>query len=225
MKLFGYRKRSLPVTPQDEDRRKRDREIDQILDESGISDFWFWRSRRSWHFSKKDRDGVQMPVDHEIRFVDYEPAVGVTSPDSGSILMRTHLILTHALNFTKDNAPQKRQSQNPSLAPKDFAESLGSIVWGGSNGLPRSRIFDGVSYALNHRPDYVLWYGKKIYSETNLVVVWDSCSAVNWDRRAIALMVPIHKARKESGKNAEIYGIATDSYVWNFEHLDNKGQV
>ncbi|GIC86322.1 uncharacterized protein Aud_002690 [Aspergillus udagawae] len=34
----------------------------------------------------------------------------------------------------------------------------------------------------------------------------------------------IHYARKKTGRNAEIYGICTDSYKWTFLHLNSKSQ-
>lgn len=35
----------------------------------------------------------------------------------------------------------------------------------------------------------------------------------------------IHRARKKAGRNADIYGIFTDSYKWAFAHIDNKSRV
>lgn len=35
----------------------------------------------------------------------------------------------------------------------------------------------------------------------------------------------IHRQRKEAGDNGDIYGIHTDTYTWNFFHLNDSGKV
>ncbi|KAL3470882.1 hypothetical protein BJX99DRAFT_238559 [Aspergillus californicus] len=73
--------------------------------------------------------------------------------------------------------------------------------------------------------DWVLRYGVTEHLEINLVVVEKQVAAMNEGTpNALAAMSMIHRARKKVGRNAEIFGITTDTHEWKFEHLDNKSQ-
>ncbi|KAL4782579.1 hypothetical protein BJX76DRAFT_358841 [Aspergillus varians] len=76
--------------------------------------------------------------------------------------------------------------------------------------------------------DFALWYGSRENVETNMVVVEAKRlhNASLGVPQAIIYMAILHNARKQAGRtNSPIYGIATDSWDWNFLRLDPNGVV
>ncbi|OJJ70067.1 hypothetical protein ASPBRDRAFT_197773 [Aspergillus brasiliensis CBS 101740] len=77
-------------------------------------------------------------------------------------------------------------------------------------------------HMLSGRIDYSLWYGNPGDMEANLVVCEAKKQGESGRYQALGYMAMIHKARKMAGrKDTSVWGIATDSFSWDFLHLDN----
>ncbi|GFG09902.1 hypothetical protein IFM5058_04657 [Aspergillus udagawae] len=81
------------------------------------------------------------------------------------------------------------------------------------------------SYIVGCTIDYALWYGSRQDLETNFIVHRSDVLMEDECWTPLAAMSIIHYARKKTGRNAEIYGICTDSYKWTFLHLNSKSQL
>ena len=93
---------------------------------------------------------------------------------------------------------------------------------------------------------FILLYGCRPNLDTNVIVLrkqtivpdegWGvlaaMCKLISTPSSFIGLMdidfgrpAAIHRQRKEAGDNGDIYGIHTDTYTWNFFHLNDSGKV
>ncbi|KAE8323644.1 hypothetical protein BDV39DRAFT_195720 [Aspergillus sergii] len=83
----------------------------------------------------------------------------------------------------------------------------------------------GEQFILAHDVDNILWYGDRDKLDTNLVVTSKEIPLDSQDCSSLPSMVLIHLSHRLVGRKTEIYGICTDSYRWNFMHINKKGRV
>ncbi|RAQ61943.1 hypothetical protein COH20_010763 [Aspergillus flavus] len=76
-----------------------------------------------------------------------------------------------------------------------------------------------------HDVDNILWYGDRDKLDTNLVITRKEIPLDSQDRSPLPSMILIHRTREFVGRKSEIFGICTDSYQWNFMHINKKRQV
>ncbi|KAB8205997.1 hypothetical protein BDV34DRAFT_224866 [Aspergillus parasiticus] len=83
----------------------------------------------------------------------------------------------------------------------------------------------GEQFILAHDVDNILWYGDRDKLDTNLVVTRKEIPLDSQDCSSLPSVVLIHLSLRLVGRKTEIYGICTDSYRWNFMHINKKGRV
>ncbi|THC94990.1 hypothetical protein EYZ11_005543 [Aspergillus tanneri] len=138
----------------------------------------------------------------------------------------THLPDSFAAVKKMDQISEHEISAGESTLSWDEAIQIsGAPYWGFQETFTIPHIVGWKSHTLETIVNYVLWYGTRRNLETNLVVV--RCDTImdseSW--RALAAMSIVHRTRKDAGKNGEIYGICTDSYMWTFLHFSDHSQV
>ncbi|KAF7627970.1 hypothetical protein AFLA_003337 [Aspergillus flavus NRRL3357] len=83
----------------------------------------------------------------------------------------------------------------------------------------------GEHFIPEHDVDNILWYGDRDKLDTNLVITRKEIPLDSQDRSPLPSMILIHRTREFVGRKSEIFGICTDSYQWNFMHINKKRQV
>ncbi|RAH58425.1 hypothetical protein BO85DRAFT_512522 [Aspergillus piperis CBS 112811] len=71
---------------------------------------------------------------------------------------------------------------------------------------------------------FLLLYGCRPTLDTNVIVLRKQTIFPDEGWGVLAAMSAIHRQRKEAGDNGDIYGIHTDTYTWNFFHLNDSGK-
>ncbi|GIJ86922.1 hypothetical protein Asppvi_005820 [Aspergillus pseudoviridinutans] len=168
-----------------------------------------------------------MPRSLEMLLDDYNLALGVESPNPKLIRPRLDAILIHILSVVKE-ARQRSENRNMRGGSQSsrfgMSAILDAVSWGPRHRLCMAHDFEGCSYIVGCTVDYALWYGSRQDLETNFIVVRSDVLMEDECWMPLAAMSIIHYARKKAGRNAEIYGICTDSYKWTFLHLNSKSQ-
>ncbi|KAL2834237.1 hypothetical protein BDW59DRAFT_156177 [Aspergillus cavernicola] len=82
----------------------------------------------------------------------------------------------------------------------------------------------GLELQLTSQIDNVLWSGNPDELDASLLILRAPTVGTIWSWTLLKNMAMIHHARKKAGRNAEIYGIATDTHSWAFLRIDNKSQ-
>ncbi|EIT82305.1 hypothetical protein AO1008_02663 [Aspergillus oryzae 100-8] len=83
----------------------------------------------------------------------------------------------------------------------------------------------GEHFIPEHDVDNILLYGDRDKLDTNLVITRKEIPLDSQDRSPLPSMILIHRTREFVGRKSEIFGICTDSYQWNFMHINKKRQV
>ncbi|KAH2342154.1 hypothetical protein KXV29_002934 [Aspergillus fumigatus] len=191
--------------------------LDDFLDATVISPSSWWRTKSTWRIGRDDR--LEMPCSLERLLDDYNLALIAESPNSQLIRPRLDAILIQILSVVKET---RQKSVNGKFG---MSAILDAVFWGSRRRLCIAHDFQGCSYTVSCSVDYTLWYGNQQDLETNFIVVRSDVLMEDECWMPLAAMSIIHYARKKAGRNAEIYGVCTDSYKWTFLHLNNKSQI
>ncbi|KAA8649261.1 uncharacterized protein ATNIH1004_005158 [Aspergillus tanneri] len=182
---------------------------------------------RLWHIEQDD-EATHLPDSFEPLMADYTQALNAETHKERLIQPRLDSILLLLLAAVKkmDQISEHEISAGESTLSWDEAIQIsGAPYWGFQETFTIPHIVGWKSHTLETIVNYVLWYGTRRNLETNLVVV--RCDTImdseSW--RALAAMSIVHRTRKDAGKNGEIYGICTDSYMWTFLHFSDHSQV
>ncbi|KAL2825326.1 hypothetical protein BDW59DRAFT_161803 [Aspergillus cavernicola] len=181
-----------------------------------------------WHLKPEERRNV--PDHLRAMLVDYALALGDTNDDEAAIRARVDAILLTTL------AAKKRQEfgqygEGKGKGKRTSTQSQGSfksLHWKFEKSIKFPWRYKGKPHLISGRVDYTLWYGSPEEAETNMVVVeakkyGDTSTG---EHQALCYMGMIHHARKKAGRSSTpIYGIATDSFNWQFIRLDAQGRV
>ncbi|KAH2783378.1 hypothetical protein KXW19_005756 [Aspergillus fumigatus] len=191
--------------------------LDDFLDATVISPSSWWRTKSTWRIGRDDR--LEMPCSLERLLDDYNLALIAESPNNQLIRPRLDAILIQILSVVKET---RQKSVNGKFG---MSAILDAVSWGSRRRLCIAHDFQGCSYTVSCSVDYTLWYGNQQDLETNFIVVRSDVLMEDECWMPLAAMSIIHYARKKAGRNAEIYGVCTDSYKWTFLHLNNKSQI
>ncbi|GFF55194.1 hypothetical protein IFM58399_10009 [Aspergillus lentulus] len=200
----------------DNDKDNESDVLDDFLEATVISPSSWWRKKSTWHIGRDDR--LEMPSSLERLLDDYNLALIVESPNAKLIRPRLDAILIQILSVVKE---ARRKSGNGRFG---ISAILDAVFWGSRHRLCIAHDFQGCSYIVGCTVHYALWYGSRQDLETNFVVVRSNMLMEDECWMPLAAMSIIHYARKKAGRNAEIYGVCTDSYKWTFLHLNSKSQ-
>ncbi|KAL2798986.1 hypothetical protein BJX66DRAFT_333660 [Aspergillus keveii] len=109
-------------------------------------------------------------------------------------------------------------------SPLNPPPHMDALRWSMQSPISMSLTYEGRQRRLNGVLDYMLLWGARQHSETNLVVVaGKSRGAASLAREeALVAMSMIHAVRKVSGKrNCRMFGLGTDSYDFYFIGIEN----
>ncbi|GFF95986.1 hypothetical protein IFM47457_10645 [Aspergillus lentulus] len=201
----------------DNDKDNESEVLDDFLGATVISPSSWWRKKSTWHIGRNDR--LEMPSSLERLLDDFNLALIVESPNAKLIRPRLDAILFQILSVVKE---ARQKSENGRFG---MSAILDAVFWGSRHRLCIAHDFQSCSYIVGCTVDYALWYGSRQDLETNFVVIRSDMLMEDECWMPLAAMSIIHYARKKAGRNAEIYGVCTDSYKWTFLHLNSKSQI
>jgi hypothetical protein len=176
---------------------------------------------------------------------------GLAKKNEAALRLFIDAVLLDVLNAIKEEAGQhegikgkgKRPSTESTLNLKDIYMGVETEI---SYILPTNQPEGTVIKKVTGRMDYNVWYGQPREAETNLLVVeakqrsgllGGRYQAMTYMGKSIGdiranivdtykLLALIQRARFEAGRaRIPIYGIATDSELWDFIRMDGQGNV
>lgn len=173
---------------------------------------------------------------------------GLGNGDCDERLIRPRLnatlmvLLAKVMKETRISRDDDESTCNSDLPSIDYS----APCWMVDQQLIISPVADFASHPVEITMHFMLLYGRRPTLDTNVIVLrkqtilpdegWGVLAAmckfihipslfleltdIDFDRTAA-----IHRQRKEAGDNGDIYGIHTDTYTWNFFHLNDSGEV
>ncbi|RDH38327.1 hypothetical protein BDQ94DRAFT_165481 [Aspergillus welwitschiae] len=154
---------------------------------------------------------IRLPASFDGLMQDYSLALGTGHECVEMAFPRLDAILFLLLAEMKKRFPLTLQAN-------DYVPSFFSQV-----PLVVDRRVAGIPDSYQETVDYMLCYGSIPALDTNLLVYRDK--VLHSDARTRTAISVINRVRRNTRRNAVIYGIYTNSYQWTFLNYDNNGVV
>ncbi|KAJ5199332.1 hypothetical protein N7491_000112 [Penicillium cf. griseofulvum] len=174
--------------------------------------------------SPSEGEMVSLPRYLELVLADYDLATGGSPPNEALLRSRIDVIMLSTL------AKMKYESKaNPrlSIGSALSTDTIKSLHLQFERSIKRPWKVKGERVLLSGVVDYFLWFGKPDDYETNLVMVEAKKPEFlkGGMLQCLAYMGMIHNARKMSKMyDTSVYGVATDSFEWQFIHIRESGE-
>ncbi|GJP97330.1 ubiquitin family protein [Aspergillus niger] len=152
---------------------------------------------------------IGLPASFDGLMQDYSLALGTGHECAEMAFPRLDAILFLLLAEMKKRYPLTLQAN-------DYVPSFFSQV-----PLVVDRRVAGIADSYQETVDYMLCYGSIPALDTNLLVFRDK--VLHSDARTRTAISVVNRVRRNTRRNAVIYGIYTDSYQWTFLNYDNNG--
>ncbi|KAL2872530.1 uncharacterized protein BJX67DRAFT_376337 [Aspergillus lucknowensis] len=203
-----------------------------------LTDAGMERAKKQWSKVGPAPDDVPRQLEKRWRKLEPEPGNSfITNPPTGivypaSALIRPRLEIMLYMMIKEMKKVYRRIMGDYGYDNIQFLQDTTKIPGIDSINLTTKRTITmpyeckGRMYQVKSEINNVLFSGKPEDLETSLLILrarrYGNGGVRTWT--LLKNMAMIHHARKRVGDNAEIYGIATDTYVWAFVHIDNKSR-
>ncbi|GJP89449.1 hypothetical protein CBS147320_1621 [Aspergillus niger] len=180
-------------------------------------------AEKPWQIDQ-DLTDVQIPEHLETLLEDFSSGLGNRDCDERLIRPRLNatlmVLLAKVMKETRISRDDDESTCNSDLPSIDYS----APCWMADQKLIVSPVADFASHPVEITMHFILLYGRRPTLDTNLIVLRKQTILPDEDWGVLAAMSAIHRQRKEAGDNGDIYGIHTDTYTWNFFHLNNSGK-
>ncbi|KAL7654608.1 hypothetical protein ACMYSQ_006613 [Aspergillus niger] len=180
-------------------------------------------AEKPWQIDQ-DLTDVQIPEHLETLLEDFSSGLGNGDCDERLIRPRLNatlmVLLAKVMKETRISRDDDESTCNSDLPSIDYS----APCWMADQKLIVSPVADFASHPVEITTHFILLYGRRPTLDTNLIVLRKQTILPDEDWGVLAAMSAIHRQRKEAGDNGDIYGIHTDTYTWNFFHLNNSGK-
>ncbi|PYH66995.1 uncharacterized protein BO88DRAFT_427589 [Aspergillus vadensis CBS 113365] len=206
-------------------------------------------AEKPWQIDQ-DLTDVQIPEYLETLLEDFALGLGTEDCDARLIRPRLSAILMALLakvmketciGGVDDEDPATESASNSERPPIDYS----TPCWMVDQKLILPPVTDFVTDPVEITMHFILLYGCRPNLDTNVIVLrkqtivpdegWGvlaaMCKFIPTPSSILELMnidfgrpAAVHRQRKEAGDNGDIYGIHTDTYTWNFFHLNDSGK-
>ncbi|CAK97278.1 uncharacterized protein An15g04110 [Aspergillus niger] len=170
------------------------------------------------------RLGLGLTRAQETLLEDFSSGLGNGDCDERLIRPRLYatlmVLLAKVMKETRISRDDDESTCNSDLPSIDYS----APCWMADQKLIVSPVADFASHPVEITMHFILLYGRRPTLDTNLIVLRKQTILPDEDWGVLAAMSAIHRQRKEAGDNGDIYGIHTDTYTWNFFHLNNSGK-
>ncbi|PYH66996.1 uncharacterized protein BO88DRAFT_427590 [Aspergillus vadensis CBS 113365] len=168
----------------------------------------------NWTLSAKDR--IAIPQHLDLRDIDL-----VTK---GAPLNEAHTrARIDAVLFSTLAAAKREERSNQNRMSSSSTQPVRSVHLQFEKDMKMEWNFPNKQrWLVTGRTDYSLWYGEPGQMEANLVVCKAKRKGVIGMEQTLIYMAMLHQARRAAGRHdTAIYGVATDSNIWEFIRLGN----
>ncbi|GKZ36289.1 hypothetical protein AbraIFM66950_007322 [Aspergillus brasiliensis] len=191
-----------------------------------------------WQIDQDLRD-VQIPEHLETLIDDFSSGLNTGDCDDGLIRPRLDAILMVLLaKVLKENRDRRDDVEAPESESTCSSDRPSAIYltpcWTINQKLTLPPVTDSAAHAVGITVDFLLLYGPRPTLDTNVVVLrkrtilpdegWGVLAAMYFKVVDFGNSAAIHRERKTLGANGDIYGVHTDTYTWNFFHLNDTGK-
>ncbi|PYI11646.1 hypothetical protein BO78DRAFT_403053 [Aspergillus sclerotiicarbonarius CBS 121057] len=165
-----------------------------------------------WTLSAEER----LPIPSHLRDVlrDYHNATGGSPENEAHMCTCIDAVLLTTLAMAKRAQHAARYS--------DSATSAESVHFQFEKDMKLPWVRGNTTYLISGQTDYSLWNGNPGTMEANMLVCEAKQRGQLGKYQALVYMSMLHHARKAARRDdTSVFGIATDSYDWEFLHLNN----
>ncbi|RAH58424.1 hypothetical protein BO85DRAFT_487151 [Aspergillus piperis CBS 112811] len=170
----------------------------------------------NWTLSAKDRVAIPQHLREALRDIDIVI--------EGAPLNEAHTrARIDAVLFSTLAAAKREERSNQNRMSSSSTQSVRSVHLQFEKDMKMEWTFPNKKrWLVTGRTDYSLWYGEPGQMEANLVVCEAKRKGVMGVDQTLVYMAMLHQARRAAGRHdTAIYGVATDSNIWEFIRLGN----
>ncbi|GFN12423.1 beta-ketoacyl synthase, N-terminal domain family protein [Aspergillus tubingensis] len=185
-------------------------------------------AEKPWQIDQ-DLTDVQIPKYLETLLEDFALGLGTGDCDARLIRPRLSAILMALLaKVMKETCISRVDDEDPATESASNSErpsvDYSTPCWIVDQKLILPPVTDFVTDPVEITMHFILLYGCRPNLDTNVIVLRKQTIVPDEGWGVLAAMSAIHRQRKEAGDNGDIYGIHTDTYTWNFFHLNDSGK-
>ncbi|GLA86440.1 hypothetical protein AtubIFM56815_010705 [Aspergillus tubingensis] len=195
-------------------------------------------AEKPWQIDQ-DLTDVQIPKYLETLLEDFALGLGTGDCDARLIRPRLSAILMALLaKVMKETCISRVDDEDPATESASNSErpsvDYSTPCWIVDQKLILPPVTDFVTDPVEITMHFILLYGCRPNLDTNVIVLRKQTIVPDEGWGVLAAMwlmdidfgrpAAIHRQRKEAGDNGDIYGIHTDTYTWNFFHLNDSGK-
>ncbi|OJZ85892.1 hypothetical protein ASPFODRAFT_33520 [Aspergillus luchuensis CBS 106.47] len=170
----------------------------------------------NWTLSAKDRIAIPQHLRESLRDID----IVTEGAPHNEAHTRARI---DAVLFSTLAAAKREERSNQNRMSSSSTQSVRSVHLQFEKDMKMEWTFPNKKrWLVTGRTDYSLWYGEPGQMEANLVVCEAKRKGVMGVDQTLVYMAMLHQARRAAGRHdTAIYGVATDSNIWEFIRLGN----